>query len=312
MLTYVIHRLWHGLLVLAGVSLLVFGLTYLGGDPATALLPLDTPPEAVAQFRHQAGLDRPLVVQYLDYLRRAIQGDFGQSLRYREPALSLVLERLPATLRLTGVGLAFALLIALPVGIVSAWQPGSALDRIGRIVVLLGQSVPGFWLAIVLIWIFAVGLRWLPASGAEGPGSLILPGLTVASFGAAAIARLLRSSLLDVLRQDYLRTARAKGLAPTQVIAVHALRNAAIPVLTLITLQLGSLLGGAVITEVIFAYPGIGRLAVQAIANRDLPLIQAFVAVTATLIVLLNIGLDLAYMALDPRLREGRRVEVGD
>lgn len=303
MFGYIVQRLLLGLLVLVGVSVTVFGLTFLSGDPAAALLPLNTPREDVELFRHKAGLDQPLPVQYVNFLSHAVRGDFGNSFRYRQGALGLIVERLPATLTLAGVGMFFALLIALPFGVLSGLNRGTLLDAFSRSLVLLGQSVPGFWLAIVLILVFAVKLRWLPVSGASSWSSLILPGLVVACFPAAIIARLLRSSLIDVMNKEYIRTARAKGLAPTPVLLRHALKNAAIPVVTVIGLQIGTLLGGAVIAEVVFAYPGIGRLMVQSISARDLPVIQAFVAVTAIIVVTINLALDLIYVWLDPRIQ---------
>lgn len=299
---YLVQRVLLGLVVLLGVSVTVFGLTYLGGDPAAALLPLNTAPEDIELFRHKAGLDQPLPVQYVNFLYHAVQGDFGTSFRYRESAMGVILERLPATLALAAVGMFFALVIAIPFGIISGLNRGTSVDTLSRALVLVGQSVPGFWLAIVLILVFAVKLQWLPVSGAGSWQSLILPGLVVAAFPAAIIARLLRSSLVDVMNQEYIRTARAKGLAPNSVVLRHALKNAAIPAVAVIGLQLGTLLSGAVIAEVVFAYPGIGRLMVQSISARDLPVIQAFVAVTAIIVVLVNLFLDLIYTWLDPRI----------
>lgn len=303
MLVFLAQRLLLGLLVLLGVSVTVFALTHIGGDPAAAMLPLNTSPEDIEIFRHRAGLDQPLPIQYFNFLSKAVRGDFGDSFRYRQGALGIVLERLPATLTLTSVGMLFALLIALPIGIIAGLNRGTFLDGFSRSIVLLGQSVPGFWLAIVLILIFAVRLRWLPVSGAASWQSLIMPAFVIACFPAATIARLLRSSLINVMNQEYIRTARAKGLAPAPVLVRHALKNAAIPVVTVIAFQFGTLLGGAVIAEVVFAYPGIGRLMVQSISARDVPVIQAFVAVTATVVVTFNIALDLIYGWLDPRIR---------
>ncbi len=302
-LVFLIQRLLLGVIVLLGVSVTVFALTHLGGDPAAALLPLNTPPEDVELFRKKAGLDQPLPVQYVNFLSHAVRGDFGQSFRYRQEAMGLILERLPATLKLAGLGMFFALLFALPFGIISGLNRGTYVDALSRVIVLLGQSIPGFWLAIVLILVFAVQLRWLPVSGSAGWQSLILPAIVVAVFPAATIARILRSSLINVMNRDYIRTARAKGLSPTPVVARHALKNAAIPVVTVIGFQVGVLLGGAVIAEVVFAYPGIGRLMIQSISARDVPVIQAFVAMTAIIVVSVNIFLDLIYGWLDPRIR---------
>ena len=293
----------HGLLVLWGVSLIVFALSYLGGDPARALLPLDTAPEDVEAFRHAAGFDQPLPIQYARFVGRALSGDFGQSLRYREPVMPLVLARLPLTLALALAGMGVALGAGIPLGIVSAWRPDSALDWLARALMLLSQSLPNFWLASVLILVFAVSLRWLPPSGLDDVRGLILPALTVGALPAATIARVLRANLRDVLRQEYVRTARAKGLHESRVLMQHALRNVLIPLTTIAGLQLGTLLGGSIIAEAVFALPGLGRLSLLAISARDVPLIQAFVLVSATFIVLINLMLDLVYTRLDPRVR---------
>ena len=303
MLAYLRNRLVQGGIVLLGVSLIVFGLSYLGGDPAAALLPLNTPPEDVEAFRHAAGFDQPLPLQYARFLGRALTGDFGLSLRYREPAMPLVLERLPLTFTLALLGLAVALLIAVPLGIISATRPYSTADAAARGLLLLGQSLPGFWLATCLILVFAVALRWLPASGIDDPSGLILPSVTIGALPASAIGRLLRARLREVLSADYIRTAYGKGLSDRAVLWRHAARNVLIPVITIIALQLGTLLGGAVIAEAVFALPGMGRLALQAITARDVPLIQAFVFVAASFVVLINLVLDLAYTWLDPRIR---------
>ncbi len=293
----------HGVLVLFGVSVIVFSLIHLTGDPTSVLLPLNTPEEDVQIFRHQMGFDQPLVVQYVRFVSRALQGDFGFSYRHRSEALPLVMDRLPATLKLTVVAFGFAMLVSIPVGIIAALRRNTFLDGIARIFTLLGQAVPGFWLAIMLMLIFAVKLRWLPVSGSEGWKSLVLPGITVGSFIMAAVARLLRSSLLEVMGENYILTAHGKGLSPRQVLTWHALKNAAIPVVTVGGLQITFLLGGSIIAETIFAYPGIGRLAYQSIATRDIPMIQAYVAVTAVVTVVLNLLVDILYTWLDPRVR---------
>lgn len=300
---YILQRIFHGVLVLLGVSIVVFLLMHLGGDPVAVLLPLDTPLEDVEIFRHKMGFDRPLPVQYLYFLSRAVRGDFGYSYHYRTDAMSLVLERMPATIKLTVAALFVSLALSLPAGIVAALNKGSLLDVLVRVFVLVGQAVPGFWLALILIMVFAVRLRWLPVSGSQGWQSLILPAITAGSFSVATVTRLLRSSLLEVLGANYVRTARSKGLPSRVVVARHALKNAAIPVVTMVGLQVGWLLGGAVISEVVFAYPGIGRLAVTAISYRDLPVIQSFVAITSLIVVLINLFMDILYSWLDPRIR---------
>lgn len=300
---YVVQRLLQGLLVLLGVTAVVFGLTFLSGDPVTTLAPLYATHEERALIRERLGLDRPLPVQYADFVARAVQGDFGESLRHREPAMGLILQRMPATLRLATAAILFALLVSVPLGILAAVNHNGPIDAGARVTALLGQSVPSFLLGIVLILIFAVNLRWLPSSGGVGLQSLVLPGITVGAFSAALLARLLRSSLLEALGQDYIRTAHAKGLLQRVVLTRHALRNAALPFTTVLGLQVTFLLSGAVVAETVFAYPGMGLLAVQAIATKDVPVIQAFVTMTAVIVVGVNLIVDLIYARLDPRIR---------
>ncbi|MCP4536661.1 MAG: ABC transporter permease [Chloroflexi bacterium] len=299
---YILQRAFHGAIVIVGVSVVVFLLMHLGGDPVAVLLPLDTPPEDIASFRHEMGFDRPLPVQYVYFLSRAVRGDFGYSYHYRTDALSLVLERMPATIKLTAAALFVTLIFSLPAGISAALKKDSLFDLCVRVFVLVGQAVPGFWLALVLIMVFAVRLRWLPVSGAQGWQSLVLPAITAGSFSVATVTRLLRSSLLEVLDENYIYTARGKGLPPRLVMR-HALKNAAIPVVTIIGIQVSWLLGGAVISEVVFAYPGMGRLAVTAISYRDIPVIQSFVFITSLIVVLINLFMDILYSWLDPRIR---------
>lgn len=302
--TYIVRRLLHGVLVLFGVSVIVFGLVHLGGDPVAMLLPLDAPPEQIEAFRHSMGFDRPLPVQYGLFLSRAVRGDFGYSYHYRRDAMSVVLERMPYTLKLAAAALGVTLVVAIPAGVLSALKRDSILDAFVRVLVLLGQAVPGFWMAVMLIMIVSVRLRWLPVSGADhGWRSLVLPAITTGSFSMAGVTRLLRSSLLEVLSKNYIVTARGKGVPQRLVISRHALKNAAIPVVTMIGIQTGFLLGGAVISEVVFAYPGMGRLAVTAVSYRDLPVLQSFVAVSASIVVVINLLLDLIYGWLDPRIR---------
>ena len=303
MFQYILQRLLQGIVVLIGVSLVVFFLVHLTGDPAAMLLPLNTPEEDVILFRNKMGFDRPLPVQYGLFISRALQGDFGFSYRHRTAAMPLVLDRLPATLKLTAIAFGFALVFAVPTGVLAALRRNTFLDSVARTLTLLGQAVPGFWLAIMLILVFAVRLRWFPVSGTGGWKSMVLPGITVGSFMMATIARLLRSSLLEVLGENYIRTAHAKGLKRSHVLIGHAMQNAAIPVVTVIGLQITFLIGGSIIAEAIFAYPGIGRLAFQAIATRDIPVIQAYVALVATITVLINLIVDVTYTWLDPRVR---------
>ncbi len=303
MLRYVTTRIIYAIAVILGVSVLVFCLVRLGGDPTSLFLPPESSAEEIARLRHQMGFDRPLIVQYFDFLSRAVQGDFGRSLRHQDSALRLVLDRLPATFQLAGAALVIAVLFAVPTAIFAATRRDSAFDRAGLLVTVIGQSFPTFWLGIMLILIFSEHLEWLPPSGRGSWAHLVMPAITLAAYSTALITRLLRASMLEVLQADYIRTARGKGLGERVVVLRHALRNAAIPAITVIGLQVGALLGGAVITEEIFAYPGMGRLAIQAIANRDFAVVQAFVVFMALIVVSINLCVDIAYSALDPRIR---------
>ncbi len=307
MVRFLAGRLIYAAAVLCGVATLVFGLIHLSGDPLAGLVAPGSSPEQTASLRRELALDRPLTEQYVRFVGRAAHGDFGESWRQRRPAMDAVLERLPATLALTAAAIGLALLVGGALGITAGMRPGGATDAVATGVALLGQALPGFWLGTVLILVFAVRLRWLPSSGYEEPRSLILPAVTLASYPAATVARLLRISLVETLAHDYVRTARGKGLPPWAVIRGHALRPALLPTLAFVGLQVGFLLGGAVVVEGVFAYPGIGRLALQAVADRDLPVIQAFVVVVAALIVLVNLVVDLLACWLDPRIRVGSR-----
>jgi peptide/nickel transport system permease protein len=300
---YLFQRLVQGVLVLLGVTTIVFALTFVAGDPASTLAPLDTTPAELEAFRHNMGLDRPVPVQYVDFLLRAVRGDFGMSYSHHEPAMGVVLERLPATLRLTAAAVLFALVLSVPLGLLAAMNHDRWIDTAARFFAFLGQSIPVFLLGMVLILVFAVGLRWLPSSGGESWKSLILPAISVGAFSAAVLARLLRSSLLEVLSQEYIRTAYAKGLRGRTVVVRHALRNAALPFVTMLGLQVGFLLSGAVVAETIFAYPGMGRLAVEAISRKDVPVIQSFVTVAAVIVIVANLLVDLIYTRIDPRIR---------
>lgn len=306
MANFLISRLLYAAVVLLGVSVAVFFLIRIGGDPSALFLPPEAPIAEIERFRHLMGFDRPLVVQYFDFLHRAVQGDFGMSLRYEQPAMSLVLERVPATLELGGMALIMSIALSFPLAILAAANRGSAIDRASLLISLIGQSFPAFWLAIMLILLFSETFHVLPPSGRGGWQHLIMPAIVLATYSTAIITRLLRSSMIEVLQSDYVRTARGKGVRESRIILSHALRNAAIPTLTVIGLQVGALLGGAVITEEVFAYPGIGRLAIQAIANRDFTVVQAFVLFMAVVIVVINLLVDLSYGFLDPRLRKGK------
>jgi peptide/nickel transport system permease protein len=276
---------------------------FLAGDPATAMVGEDWTREQIAEFRHVMGFDQPWYVQYGRFLSRAVRGDFGVSLRQRQPNLTLIFERMPATLQLAACAMLLSIVVAVPAGVISATRRHSWLDHGASLAAMLGQSMPAFWLGIMLILIFGVGLRWTPVAGRGGLAHLILPAITLAAYPIARNARMMRSSILEVLGQAYVTTARAKGLREFLVITRHAMRNALIPVVTLIGLEFGALLGGAVITESIFAWPGVGRLTVQAIYGRDIPLVQAAVIVLAGIFVVINLLVDLFYVVLDPRIR---------
>ncbi|MDR7554925.1 MAG: ABC transporter permease [Armatimonadota bacterium] len=303
MLQFVIRRLLEAAVVVFLALTAVFSLQFLAGDPVKLFLPTDTTPKQIEEFRQRLGLNDPWPVQYVRFMRGALRGDFGRSLRQGEPALDLVLERFPATLALSGVAMALALAIAIPVGVLSAARRNSWFDHLSIGATVLGQAIPGFWLGLMLIYVFAVWLKVLPTGGRGTWAHYVLPSITLAAFVAARFARLTRSTMLDVLGQDYVRTARAKGLGPRRVLYRHALKNASLPIVTLLALQLGQLLGGAVITETIFAWPGVGRFLVQALLNRDFPVVLVGVFLTAVTYSVLNLLADLAYAWLNPRVR---------
>jgi peptide/nickel transport system permease protein len=300
---YIGRRLFSSLFVLFGVSLIVFSMLRLSGDPVRLMLPLHASDEDARVLARALGLDQPLPVQFARFLAGAVRGDFGVSLRQGVPAMSVVLERLPATIELTISSLLFTVVVAVPAGIYSATHRHSIRNSLFMLGALLGQSMPVFWLGIVLILVLAVELRWFPTSGRGGLEHLVLPTITLGAYFTAKVARLVRSGMLDVLSQDYVRTAYAKGLSNRIVISRHAMRNAAMPLVTIIAIDAGTLLGGAVITETVFAWPGVGRLAIQAISDRDYPVVQAAVFIVALGFVLINLLVDLVYGYLDPRIR---------
>ena len=303
MLSYTVRKLLHTAFVALGVVTLAFGALRLSGDPAATMLPGDASVEELYALRHELGLDEPLAIQYVRFLGSAVNGDFGLSFRHQEPALALVLERLPATLELALASLALSVAVAIPLGIVAALYRGRLVDALAMAFAVVGQATPYFWMGIMLILVVSVELGWLPTSGRGGLDHLILPAVTMATHLAASLARLTRTSMLEVLGQNYLNTARAKGLSERSVIWAHALKNAAIPIITLIAVQFGTLLGGSIVTEMIFAWPGVGRLAVQSIFARDYPVVQASVFILALSFVAINLAVDLLYGWLDPRIR---------
>ena len=299
---YIIRRLLQSIIVIFGVIIITFMISRVLGDPVALLLPPEATPEQRAYLTKDLGLDRPIYVQLVVYVSKVVRGDFGMSFRHQEPAMKLLLDRIPASLYLSLIATLISVCIALPLGIISAIKRGTIFDEIGMTLALLGQSVPAFWAGIMLILLFAVQLGWFPPSGYGGPKHVILPAVTLALFFSAATARLTRSSVLDVLDMDYVRYARLKGVPEFVVIMRHVLRNAFITILNIVALQLGLLLGGAVITEFIFSWPGIGRLSLDAIYNRDFPVIQATVVVAASFFVCINLLVDIIYSATDPRV----------
>lgn len=299
-----LRRILDAAMVLLGVVTLVFFLSALiPGDPVDMMLGEQASAADREALRSALGLDRPLAARWLGYLSDVVRGELGTSLVQSRPVAELIAERLPATLALAVTAFGVILLLAFPLGLLAALHRGAWPDRLGALFALLGQSIPNFWLGPLLVLAFSIGLGWFPVSGSEGPGSIVLPALTLGTSLAAVSMRMLRAALLEVMGQDWMRTARAKGLSRPQALWRHALPNALLPVVTLLGLQLGALLGGAVITEVVFAWPGIGSLLIDAIGQRDYPLIQGVVLLIAVGYVLLNLLTDLFAAMLDPRIR---------
>lgn len=297
------RRLRRALLVILGVSFCAFMIVHLTGDPAALMLPLDATSAEVEVLRTSLGLDAPLWQQYARWLSKAVRGDFGLSLRHQQPALTLILERMPATIELTLAALTVALTIGIPLGVWTASRRKGFSAQIGSVFGMLGQSMPVFWLALMLQLVFGLLIPIFPLTGRGSFSQLVMPAIALGMYSTTTIMRLLQAHMAGVMQQDYIRTARSKGLSMSLVTFKHALRNALLPVVTIVGLQLGVLLGGAVITENIFAWPGVGRLLVQAINNRDIPLVQAGVFILAVCIVLINCLTDLLYTWLDPRIR---------
>jgi peptide/nickel transport system permease protein len=323
MWSYILRRILQSVIVVLGVTVITFIALHMGGDPTYLYVSERASAEEIAQTRAKLGFDKPLHIQYLNFLGGLLRGDLGVSLSYRTSALQVVLERFPATIELTLFAMIIAVVVALPFGIVSALYRGTSVDGGIMTVAMFGQSIPSFWLGIMLILFVGLGLRWLPISGhvpilqplfqgdigaaasglIKGLPYLIMPAVTIALFSLSRNARLVRSSMLEVLSQDYVRTARAKGLHERLVVLRHALRNAWLPVVTMIGLEFGFLLSGVVVVETIFSWPGVGRLVFNAINQRDIPLVQAAVILFSLLFVFLNLVVDLIYARLDPRIR---------
>jgi peptide/nickel transport system permease protein len=285
------------------VLTIVFFSLRLTGDPVLLMLPLGSTPEQIEDMRRALGFDRPVWEQYVDFLSRVLRGDFGESTRFEQPALPLVIERLPATAELAFFSMLVAVMLGGIAGTLAALKKNSFIELLAMGGALIGQATPVFWLGIMLVLVFAAELQWLPSGGRGGPEHLVLPVFTLAVFSSASIARLLRTSLLEVQLQDFVRTARAKGLSERSILLRHQMKNAMVPVITVVGIQMGRLLGGAIITETIFSWPGVGRLVVQAIENRDFPVVMAATTILAITIVGINLMVDLTYSVLDPRIR---------
>ena len=302
MTAIVIRRVVRLLVVIGGVSLVTFSILHVSGDPVALMMP-EAPEADRAVLRKTMGFDDPLTLQFARFLGNSVRGEFGKSFYHRVPALQLVLERMPTTLLLTLLAMLLALTISLPVGIIGAIRRNSVVDQASTVGVFLGQSMPVFWTGIMLMLLFAVQWRVLPVSGWQSWASVVLPTITLGTFSTPLLLRIVRSSMLEVINLDYVRTARAKGLSEWFVVCRHALRNAALPLVTVAGLQFGLLLGGAVITETVFAVPGAGRLIVDGIRQLDFPVVQAAVFVLAMIVVAVNFFVDMLYIVLNPQIR---------
>ncbi|MGB3307491.1 MAG: nickel ABC transporter permease [Thermomicrobiales bacterium] len=301
---FIFRRVAQALIVVIGVSVVVFFLARLApGDPVSLMLAETASPEQIEAAREHYGFNEPLWYQYGLFASRALQGDFGDSLYYKQPALGVVLDAFPATAKLAAVSFAIAVLVAVPLGVIAAIKRDTVWDYVAIGLSVIGQAAPSYWIGILLILFFSVRFHWFPSSGNYGPSYIVLPAITLAAVLMAVLTRLTRAGMLDVLSEDYVRTARSKGLRESGVIVRHALRNALIPLVTVMGLQLGSILGGTIIVEQVFAWPGVGRLAVNAISSRDYPIIQAVVLLVSIVFVVINLLVDLLYGFLDPRIR---------
>jgi peptide/nickel transport system permease protein len=302
---YFLSKLGQSILLLFGVLLLVFLMVRVTGDPARLMMPRGAPPERVEAFREEMGYNRPVLVQFWDFFTGAIVGDFGNSLHFKTPALKLVLDRLPATLHLALVALIFALVVAIPLGLIGGFNPGSLADNIGRTLALAGQSVPNFWLALIFILFFAVRMGWFPSFGRDQWHSVVLPAIVLGLPVMGQIVRLTRSAVLEIRGEDFIRTAHSKGLEPRTIYSKHVFRNVAIPLVSVIGVQFGYMLGGSIYIEAIFSWPGMGQLIEQSIGWRDFPLIQTIAVFTSLVVLALNLLTDMTYAIIDPRIRYG-------
>ena len=301
---FIAIRFLQSLMALLIMSVIVFGLARVSGDPLDVMLPLEAEQEDYDRLTKYWGLDKPMHVQYLTFVKKGVQGDFGESLKYQgKSAMGLVIERLPATLELAGFALLISVILAVPIGVLAAVSKDTGWDAGAKVIALLGQSLPGFWLGIVLMWVFAVWLGWLPSSGRGGLQHMILPAITLGWFQVAAIMRLVRSSMLEVLDSEFVKLTRVKGIPEWKVIWKHCLRNAAIAPLTFFAIIAGQLLTGSVVTETVFTWPGVGLLVVDAVRSRDFQVVQAVVIMFAFIFIMANLLVDILYAFLDPHIR---------
>ncbi|MCB9419256.1 MAG: ABC transporter permease [Ardenticatenaceae bacterium] len=303
---YFLSKLTQSLLLLFGVLFLVFIMVRITGDPAALMMPRESSPEQIEAFREEMGFNDPIITQFSRFIGDALMGDFGHSLHFKTPAMPLVLERLPATVQLASVGLLMALVIGIPIGLIGGFNPGSAIDSIGRFIALMGQSVPNFWLGLMMILYFGVKLGWFPTFGRDQWNSVIMPAFVLGLPVLGQLVRLTRSAVLEIRGEDFIRTAHSKGLEPKTIYVKHVFRNVAIPLISVVGVQFGYMLGGSIYIEAIFSWPGMGGLLEQSIGWRDFPLVQAIAVFTSVVVLALNIFTDLAYSIIDPRIRYGR------
>jgi peptide/nickel transport system permease protein len=303
MKAYIIKKTVQMLIVLLGITLVVFIILHIVGDPVQLMVPPSASRADVDRLRQEMGFNDPVVMQYGRFIKNLLRGDFGRSYHYDQPAITIVAERIPATLRLAGLAFLLSLLIGIPTGVVSAVKRNSSMDAVIRVVSFLGQCTPSFLLGIIMMIIFAVKLKWLPTAGDTGWKSIIMPALTLGFFSTATIIRLLRSNMIEVLGKEYIEVARAKGLKEVRVVWKHAFKNAVSSIMTVLGLQIVSLMGGSVITETVFAWPGIGRLAVQSIRNNDFMVVETIVILMAAGFVVMNLIIDILYVVINPRIK---------
>ncbi len=303
---YFLSKLTQSLVLLFGVLFLVFMMVRVTGDPSALMMPRESSPEQIEEFREKMGFNDPVLVQFGNFIVGAIKGDFGNSLHFKTEAMPLVLERLPATVQLASVGLLIAMVIGIPIGLIGGFNPGSVVDSVGRFIALMGQSVPNFWLGLMMILFFGVKLGWLPTFGRDQWSSVVMPAFVLGLPVLGQIVRLTRSAVLEIRGEDFIRTAYSKGLEPRTIYIKHVLRNVAIPLISVIGVQFGYMLGGSIYIEAIFSWPGMGGLLEQSIGWRDFPLVQAIAVFTSVIVLALNMLTDLTYSIIDPRIRYGR------